>query len=154
MLRNRHLPALEYLAMKDTFHRLVEGLGGPHRAAAFTRVSAQMLSNYGNPNDDSFAPIDVVADLESEAAEPIVTRLLAGFVNSDVVMRPNPKANAETFFRHLGDTTRAGAKLTQAQADALEDARVDAAERKAICAAAAADVLENLELMRDCKAVL
>jgi hypothetical protein len=142
----RSVSEADLAALKSATHSLVAALGGAHDAAKHTRVSAQMLSNYGNPNDPSFMPIDVAVDLEARVGEPFVTRVM------EMMAKRAARERAETYFKHMGDTSRAGACLTKAMADALEDGHADAHDRRAMKVAGFGVVLEALELVRDCEA--
>lgn len=74
----RQLPRNDYLAIKAATRQLVKQAGGLDNAAAVTRPGRSALSDYGNPNhDDVFMPADVIADLETEISEPLLTAALA-----------------------------------------------------------------------------
>ncbi|KAB2846553.1 MAG: hypothetical protein F9K44_15140 [Hyphomicrobiaceae bacterium] len=73
----RRLPRSFYLSLKAATRRLVAVVGGQEAAALVSRVGHQEFSNYGSPAEryeERFMPIDVVADLEDEAGEPVITR--------------------------------------------------------------------------------
>lgn len=83
MNSGRQLPQSDYLRLKAATRELVETVGGNVQAAKITRVAGSLISRYGSPQDTMQMPIDVIADLEGECGEPIVTRVLAemnGFV--------------------------------------------------------------------------
>lgn len=86
----RQLPRSEYMGLKTAFRELVKSLGGGVHAASLTRVRQQEISSYGSACDDHderFAPIDIIADLESEVG-PIVTAELARLSNHMLVPLP------------------------------------------------------------------
>jgi predicted DNA-binding transcriptional regulator YafY len=45
--------------------------------AVYTRCEPRTLQKFCDHESDLFAPIDVIADIESRAAQPVVTRVLA-----------------------------------------------------------------------------
>jgi hypothetical protein len=68
----------ERRALKTGFRVLVQHCGGLEAAAAATRVAKTALAaGYDQEAADRFAALDVVADLERAAGEPVITRLLA-----------------------------------------------------------------------------
>jgi hypothetical protein len=88
---SRQLPATDYAALKAATRQLVSAAGGGNEAAKATRVGQQVLSGYGSlapEHRDRFAPLDVVADLEAECGQPIVTRKLAALNNCLLVQLP------------------------------------------------------------------
>lgn len=130
-MNGRQLPAADYLALKGASRRLVTGAGLGPRAANVTRVRQQQLSEYGQPEQKLFMPIDVVADLEAEAG-PIVTAQLAALCNHLLV--PVPQAVGSGTM--LGQVTAAALKDTSQVfvelANALGDGKVTGAEADAI----------------------
>ena len=90
-----------YLTLKGAQRRLNKAVGGLESGASITRVDYQRLSRYGSPNEALFAPVDVVADLEADAGEPIVTKALAA-LNGHLVI-PKPPADGDPkWVEHLG----------------------------------------------------
>lgn len=81
-------PAHVYRGLKAAVRRLVRDLGGQEAAASLTRVDHQRLGRYGRVQEAMQAPIDVIADLETEAGSPAVTRLLAAAQGYVLVPRP------------------------------------------------------------------
>lgn len=76
----RQLPATDYAALKAATRQLLTAAGGGNEGAKVTRVGQQVLSSYGSlgiEHAERFAPIDVIADLEAECGEPLVTAKLA-----------------------------------------------------------------------------
>ena len=68
----------ERRALKTGFRVLVQHCGGLEAAAAATRVAKTALAaGYDQEAADRFAALDVVADLERAAGQPVITRLLA-----------------------------------------------------------------------------
>lgn len=106
----RQLPQREYDGLKAATRRLVQAAGGAVAAASITRGAHQHLSAYGSAHEDQaerFAPIDVVADLESEVEKPIVASYLANLLGFMLV--PVPVA------------AKLGAGLAKAAAAALKE---------------------------------
>lgn len=92
-MTGRQLPASDYSALKAATRQLVTTVGGPSAAALVTRGDHQSVSRYGSANPEHgerFMPIDVVADLESECEQPIVTRMLAE--QAGFLLVPMPRA--------------------------------------------------------------
>lgn len=80
MTRARQLPDRDYQALFAATRQLVNAAGGPVAAAAITRGDHQSISRYGSAhpdNADRFMPIDILADLESECEQPVLTAALA-----------------------------------------------------------------------------
>ena len=68
----------ERRALKTGFRVLVQGCGGLEAAAAATRVAKTGLAaGYDQEAADRFPALDVVADLERAAGQPVITKLLA-----------------------------------------------------------------------------
>lgn len=85
--------------LKHAVRQLVAAAGGGERAAQASRVSQQQISNYGNVNmAESFAPVDVIADLEAVTqgapGAPHVTRVLALLAGFALVPVASPPAGA------------------------------------------------------------
>lgn len=98
----RHLPSADYTALKAAFRRLVRAAGGGRASAAVTVVDAARISLYGNPNTPDSARCDVIADLEGETGDPIVTRELARL--SGYVLVPVPVvAGDPVWLQHMAD---------------------------------------------------
>lgn len=110
-----------YHSLKAAVRDLVTAAGGGVRAAKISRADAPMLSRYGSVHDERFAPIDVIADLEQEVGDPIVTRMLADLAGYELVPKAEAQAHGEDFIQHVADVaTTMGAAvggLAQAQAD-------------------------------------
>lgn len=98
----RQLPSREYFAVKAAFAELVELLGGPTRAEKHTRVDAGRLSRYCAPRDPLYPPVDVVMDLEAQAGEPIVSRVMADIAGFALVTKAEARP-APDYVKHLGE---------------------------------------------------
>ena len=131
----RQLPASDYQKLKAASRALVGAAGGAVAAAAVTRGDHQSVSRYGSAhpdNEDRFMPIDVVADLESECEQPVLTRALAEM--SGHLLVPVPRAVGSG--TALGQVTAAALKETSQVfvelADALGDGKLSKPEARVI----------------------
>jgi hypothetical protein len=64
-------------ALKSLFRALVDRVGGCEAAATCTRPGRSQIASYYDMTSEAFAPVDVVADLEAVAQEPLITAELA-----------------------------------------------------------------------------
>lgn len=94
-----------YLALKAFTRALIEKAGGLEAAATRTRVGKSQLHEYGNPDKRDFIPIDVVADLEADVGEPIVSRALAHTAGFALVREAHHDSIAADPARELRLTT-------------------------------------------------
>lgn len=152
-MNERQLPRSEYLALKAAFRGLVTMAGGPNRAATITRGNASLLSRYGAPQEDMFAPADVVADLEAEVGEPVVTRVLAEMSGQHLV--PKCKAGVSSdFLRHLGAIGKETGDVVSALSVAMADGGMSQDEAKACLTEARELARKNACLIQDLEAVV
>lgn len=137
---SRQLAGREYQAIKAATRRLVSAAGGPSAASDVTRGAHQHMSAYGSAHPDQadrFMPVDVVADLEAQVEQPILTAALARL--GGFLLVPQPRAD------------RLGAALAIAAAKALKETSevfVSVAERSAdgeICADDAAAISKEID---------
>ena len=85
----------ERRGLKTGFRALVAACGGLEAAAAATRLHKTGLALAYDPHAaDRFAAVDVVADLERAAGEPILTQLLAA-MQGYALTRVDPMAGCE-----------------------------------------------------------
>lgn len=119
----------DYLALKAATRRLVERVGGVDAAAAVTRVGRSQLSVYGVPDSDQYAPIDIVADLEAEAAAPLVTQALAAAQHLALgPMNAAASAAPVSLLTHVAQLTKELGDVARVAADADADGNLSAAE--------------------------
>lgn len=121
MAKGRQLPDRDYQALKAAARQLVKANGGAVAAATVTRGDHQSISRYGSAhpdNADRFMPIDVLADLESECEQPVLTRELARL--SGHVLVPVPHVTGSG--RPLGIKTAQALKETSEVFVALAEA--------------------------------
>lgn len=108
-------------ALKAATRRLVDRCGGQESAAMVTRVSHQSLSRYRLADRaDDFIPVDVLLDLELDAGEPFVTRVLAqrlGWTMTKVAAAPT----TATLHEALGHISKEAADVVAVVAGGLAD---------------------------------
>lgn len=126
----------ERRALKTGFRVLVQHAGGLEAAAAATRVNkTHLAAGYDQEAKDRFPALDVVADLERAAGQPVVTKLLAA-MHSLALVHVEPisgcalRAIAEVgqhsseVFAAFGRAVADGA-ITQGERDALKREMLD-----------------------------
>lgn len=123
--------------LKLRFRSLVESVGGVELAAQFCRVGKSNLSDYCLINTDSFAPIDVVADLEehvqSRGIGLPVTEALAIRAGHVVVKLPVAPEGARDWLGGMGALAKEAGDITARIAGALaDDQGIDPAEAENI----------------------
>ena len=72
-------------ALKAATRRLLDAAGGLVSASMACRASKTSLGRFGSINDEQFIPADVIADLEADIGEPVVTRELARLAGHKLV---------------------------------------------------------------------
>lgn len=147
----RYLPYRDYQGLKASFRTLVDMCGGYAEAAKITRVSAQMLHAYGDPNKmDCFPPIDVIADLEAHADNSPSTAKQADLRNMDLVPRSGPeKLEPQHIGHHLGDVSGAMSDTIRSMGIAMADGKLTAAEMMEIRRFSSSAHAQLSELDRD-----
>jgi len=119
----RQLPRADYAGLKTVFRELVKRIGGNVHASSITRVRHQEISNYGSAEPDyaeRFAPIDVIADLESEVG-PIVTRELARLSNHMLVPLPQVARSGTPLGRITARAMKETAEVFVRMGELLDD---------------------------------
>lgn len=153
MTDDRTLTRSDYLRLKAATRKLISLCGGVEGAAASTRVNKSVLSDYGNPNKDQFAPLDVIADLETVAGKTPVTTLLAEIshhVLADVAAADPSPGDALAI---IGGISKETSDVVALLAKALADGVIDADERAALAKeiSEAETVLANLrQIVTNC----
>lgn len=84
-MTTRALSRDTYLALRAKVRDLIRDNGGLVPSSEATRLSKSTLGRCQTPHDDDWMPVDVVADLEAQAGEPVVTRFLAGLLGYRLV---------------------------------------------------------------------
>lgn len=134
-MTGRQLPANDYAAIKAATRQLIAHAGGAVAASAVTRGGHQNIGRYGSAQPDDgerFMPADVVADLESECGQPVLTRALAKLAGHILVPEPRVARSGTA----LGSITGKALKETSDVFVALGEGLGDGA----ICAADAARI--------------
>ena len=116
--------------LKGAFAALIDRVGGLKRAATVSRVGEPALSRYcAEFEDRRFAPIDVVASLETDCGAAIVTAFLAGM--QDMVLTPQAKGAGDQA-RDFAAVTRDAASSFADYAAMLDDGCLGALQRQSI----------------------
>jgi hypothetical protein len=148
----RLLSRNDYRALKDATQEAVEKAGGCAKAGGETRVGPSYLSRYGNVHEAMFAPVDVAAELDALAGEPVIARALAALSGYQLV-KMTAANDAQTFHRHLATVSERAAGAVADLARALEDARVSPEESRALHKPVGLAIAALCELQHDLKAV-
>lgn len=120
----------ERRGLKTGFRALVHGCGGLEAAAAATRVAKTVLAlGYDHAAADRFPAVDVVADLERAAGEPILTQLLAA-MQGYALARIEPVAGCE--LRAIANVGERSSEVFAAFGRAMADGAITAEERALI----------------------
>jgi hypothetical protein len=131
MSRGRQLPDRDYQALKAATRQLVNAAGGTVAAAAVTRGDHQSMSRYGSAhpdNADRFMPIDVLADLESECEQPVMTRELARLSGHLLVPVPLVARTGSALGVITAKALKETSEVFVALADGMGDGKLNAAE--------------------------
>lgn len=117
-------------ALKTAFRVLVARCGGLEAAAAATRVSKTCLAaSYDGNAQDRWPAIDVIADLETAAGEPVLTKMLAA-MHGYALVHVNPLPGSE--LRAIAAVGERSAEVFAAFTHATADGALTAAERQAL----------------------
>ena len=105
--------------------RLIRAVGGVEAASAICggKPSAQMFSNYQNPEQRAFMPGHIIEALEREAGVAIYSAALVNLVS------PSP---SRSMLEDAMDAARIAGGLPQQIHQALKDGQIDQLERRAI----------------------
>ena len=131
MTRGRQLPDRDYQALKAATRQLVNAAGGSVAAAAVTRGDHQGISRYGSAHDDNadrFTPVDVLADLESECEQPLLTRELARLSGHLLVPVPRSVGSGTALGVITSKALKETSEVFVALADAMGDGRICTAD--------------------------
>lgn len=135
MARGRQLPDRDYQALKAATRQLVNSTGGSVAAAAVTRGDHQSMSRYGSAhpdNADRFMPIDVLADLESECEQPVLTRELARLSGHLLVPVPQVVRSGTSLGLKTAKALKETSEVFVALADGMGDGRLCARDAENI----------------------
>lgn len=131
MSRGRQLPDRDYQALKAATRQLVNSAGGASAAAAVTRGDHQSISRYGSAhadNADRFMPIDVLADLESECEQPVLTKELARLSGHLLVPVPSVVRSGTALGVITAKALKETSEVFVALADGMGDGKLCAAD--------------------------
>ena len=130
MSPRRDIP-LHHRSLKALTRVLVTACGGLDASAACVRVGRSQLANYHDMQSDQFAPVDVVAELEAVAGEPVVTAELAR--RAGCLLVPIPAEGDGLLAKDMAALCREFSEACGAYAEAMgDDGRVDVAEAERI----------------------
>lgn len=91
---------------------LITECGGIKCAAELTRVAQAHIGRFHNRNAPEQMPVDVVADLERDVGEPIVSRQLVQLLGYEVVKLPDGRWEGDinqqlgAMFKEVGEVTQ------------------------------------------------
>ncbi|SEM88663.1 hypothetical protein SAMN05192583_1406 [Sphingomonas gellani] len=123
--------------LKIAFGELVARAGGVEAAAGFCRVGKSTLARYyalGPADEECFAPVDVVRDLEALVGEPMVTRVLVTMAEGIFLPQPTAPARRGDLLSMLADAAKEHSDLTQKLCASLADGHLDAVEAERVLA--------------------
>lgn len=134
-MRPTFLARRDYLGLKAAFRELVDLAGGQTAAARVARVSQQQLGRYCSTADefeDCFPPADVVADLEAECGQPVLTRFMAALAGHDLHRRdPDRKSALLALFGEItSEAAETVGRIAADLADGVISEEEAAAQRK------------------------
>jgi hypothetical protein len=119
---------IDYVTLKDSFHKLIDRCGGIESAASKTRVGATSLYNYANRNmADSFPPIDVVYDLECHARTANVTESMCG-MHGLLPVQLDCSDTEITVSQSIAELAKEHADVFAKTAEAMSDGQLTPAE--------------------------
>lgn len=129
-MKATEISATEVAAMKTASRALVTLVGGVDAAALVCRYGPSALSDgYNLHRPDKTLPLDVVADLERVAGQPLVTAVLARLSGHALVpVAPGQCREAQA----IAEIGRGSAEVFAAWAAAMGDDTLSDAERKAV----------------------
>lgn len=118
--------------LKEATRLLIKGCKGLVRSSGACRVRKSTLSRYQSHEEKQmFMPIDIVADLEHKANQPIIARALAKLAGWELVKLPPSDATGR-ISAQLKKVFKESGELLIAGASALEDNRVDPDEAREV----------------------
>ncbi|MBR1193216.1 phage regulatory CII family protein [Bradyrhizobium sp. AUGA SZCCT0160] len=117
-------------ALKAATRRAVKLAGGPNAASEVVRAAASRLSQYGNHDVPIFAPIDVCAELDRAAGDPVILRAWADLLGFDLTPRNVDAAVAADLAHAAGQVARESGELISAAIDASADGNLTPAEAR------------------------
>lgn len=134
----RQLPAVDYASLKTATRALIKVIGTETDAAGVTRVAQQHLSRYVSTSPDNaefFAPIDIIADLEAECGQPVVTRKLAELGGHELVPLPELMRDGSGLDQVSAAAVKEAGEFLAALGTALADGKLGETELASVSAA-------------------
>ncbi|SDQ99206.1 hypothetical protein [Pseudovibrio sp. Tun.PSC04-5.I4] len=116
----RPLRGADYSRLFAYSKELVKKNGGVEASSLCTRVSPSQLSRYGQQQSEEAMPVDVIADLEHEAADPILTRVLARMSGYALVELPREAAEPD-WVGNVGQLSKEFSDVISRVAECLQD---------------------------------
>lgn len=124
----RQLPEAAYQALKAATRALIAQCGGLDAAAVQFGRGRSRIHGYGDRNAaDRWAPLDLIADLESYVGAPLITQALAAASNHTLVPLPQVAPCAADPIA-LGRLARETGDVLSKLGSALADGRISRAE--------------------------
>ncbi|SNY94095.1 hypothetical protein SAMN04515647_4418 [Cohaesibacter sp. ES.047] len=111
MTEARQYAADFYLRLRHRCRALIKTCGGIECAADLSRVSQAHIGRYGAPDGRDWMPADVIADLEKDIGEPVVSRALVQALGFEVVKLPDGRWDGDinqqlaAMFKEVGEVT-------------------------------------------------
>lgn len=137
----------DYLALKAATRRAIESAGTLTELATYTRVDPAQLSRYGNPEHQSFAPLDVAMDLDRLAGAPIILRAWAERLGYELAPHESAAHEPEALAEHIPDIAGETADVVRALADTADQGASPAQAR--IIDREAGEAIEKLTALRE-----
>jgi hypothetical protein len=134
-LTPRQLPAVDYASLKTATRALIKVIGTETDAAGVTRVAQPQLSKYVSTSPDNaefFVPIDIIADLEAECGQPVVTRKLAELSGHELVPLPEILRDGNGLDQVSGAAVKAAGEFLAVLGSALADGKLGETEMAAV----------------------
>lgn len=117
-------------ALCAAFRDLVDACGGANRAAKLTGLSVGMISKYCHPHHNEMARSDVIAILEQDCGDPVVTRALAELSGWTIVQAMSV-APADALIQNFSEVAKDSGAALSSVGQGMADGRFDAKDAKA-----------------------
>lgn len=136
------------IAFKSATRRAVEQAGGCSKVAERTRVSSSLISRYCDIQDSVFIPLDVAADIDALAGEPIIRQAWNEYCAAF------QRQSAEQIQDHVTDIVTDTGKLLQTVGEGLSDGNFSPRDALNTLKAAAEAKSEITDLESKCAEVV
>ena len=134
MSANVHRPynRADYLAIKTAFRRACEDCGIPlSEIATHTRVSAALLSAYGDGNRPEFPPVDIMLDVDAQSGGDRCLHAIAE-LRGYSLEREERGVRVEDMHRHVGAVGKESGELISEMCGAISDGKLSSNEAERI----------------------